>query len=143
MMVMNTQASLVYTYSDVVFDTFAANVFLSMEDDERIDEVERIAQAHPNVTAVEMWGSAGGKLRPMNQLENNDDPSVEVRGLPLPTQTYVPQMRAGRWLQPDDTYAMVMHQDVAQKLGVRRGRLGDAGHPLETRIALANCRSVV
>jgi putative ABC transport system permease protein len=121
MMVMNTQASLVYTYSDVVFDTFAANVFLSMENEERIDEVERIAQTHPGVIAVEMWGSTGGELRPMNQPENNDDPAVEVRGLPLPAQTYVPQMRAGRWLRPDDTYAMVMNQKVAQKLGVGVG----------------------
>jgi putative ABC transport system permease protein len=89
--------------------------------EERIDEVERIAQTHPGVIAVEMWGSTGGELRPMNQPENNDDPAVEVRGLPLPAQTYVPQMRAGRWLRPDDTYAMVMNQKVAQKLGVGVG----------------------
>jgi hypothetical protein len=30
-------------------------------------------------------------------------------------------MRAGRWLQPDDTYAMVLNQKVAQKLGVGVG----------------------
>jgi putative ABC transport system permease protein len=74
MMVMNTQASLVYTYSDVVFDTFAANVFLSMEEDERIGEVEGIARTHPDVTAVEMWGSAGGKLRPMRPADNQRRP---------------------------------------------------------------------
>jgi len=121
MMVMNTQASLLYTYGDVVFSTFDANVFLNLQDDERIDAIEKIALAHPEVTAVEMWGFAGGTLRPMGQPETNDDPSADVRGLPVPTLTYVPQMRAGRWLQPDDTYTMVLNQEIAEKLGVGVG----------------------
>ncbi len=121
MMVMNTQASLVYTYSDVVFSTFDANVFLNLEDDERIDVIEKIALTHPEVRSVEMWGYAGGSLRPMGQPETNDDPLVDVRGLPVPTGTYVPQMRAGRWLQPDDTYTVVLNQKVAQELGVDVG----------------------
>ena len=121
MMVMNTQASLVYTYSDVVFATFDANVFLNLEDDERIDAIEKIALAHPDVETVELWGFAGGTLRPMGQPETNDDPSADVRGLPVPTETYVPQMRAGRWLQPDDTYAMVLNQEIAEELGVGIG----------------------
>jgi len=121
MMVMNTQASLLYTYGDVIFTTFDANVFLSLDDDERIEAIEKIALAHPGVTAVEMWGYAGGSLRLKSQPETNDDPLVDVRGLPVPTKTYVPQMRAGRWLRADDTYAMVLNQEVAQKLGVEPG----------------------
>ncbi len=121
MMVMNTQASLFYTYSDVVFATFDANVFLNLEDNERIDVVEKIALAHPEVKAVELWGFAGGKLRPTDQAESNDDLAVNVRGLPVPTQTYVPQMRVGRWLEPGDTYTVVLNQEVAEKIGVAVG----------------------
>lgn len=121
MMVMNTQESIIYTYGNVLFETFDANVFFNLEDNERIDVIEKIAMAHPDVTTVEMWGYAGGTLRPMGRPENNDDPGVDVRGLPVPTTTYVPQMRAGRWLQPDDTYAVVLNQEVAQDLGVGVG----------------------
>ena len=121
MMVMNTQASLVYTYGQVLFETFKANVFLSLEDQERIEAVEEIALAHPEVTSVEMWGFASGTLRPMDRPESNDDVSANIRGLPVPTETYVPQMRAGRWLRPDDTYAVVLNQKLAEKIGVGVG----------------------
>ncbi|MCB0212177.1 MAG: ABC transporter permease, partial [Anaerolineae bacterium] len=121
MMVMNTQASLVYTFGDVLFETFKANVFLSMDDQERIESVEEIALAHPDVTNVEMWGFASGTLRPMDRPESNDDVSASIRGLPVPTETYVPQMRAGRWLEPDDTYAVVLNQELAEKVGVGVG----------------------
>lgn len=121
MMVMNTQASLFYTYSDVIFSTFDANVFLNLEDDERIEAIEEVALAHPEVAVVEMWSFSGGTLRPRGQPETNDDPSVDVRGLPIPTKTYLPQMRAGRWLQADDTYAIVLNQEVAEELGVGLG----------------------
>jgi putative ABC transport system permease protein len=121
MMVMNAQASLVFTFSDVLFSIFDANVFLSLEDNERIQSVEALTLSHPQVIAVEMWGFAGGTLRPVNQPESNDDRGVGMRGLSLPTATYVPQMRAGRWLEPDDTYAIVLHQALAGKVGVGVG----------------------
>lgn len=121
MMVMNTQASLVYTYGDILFETFKANVFLSLEDQERIEAVEEIALAHPEVANVEMWGFARGTLRPIDQPESNDDVSASIRGLPVPTETYVPQMRAGRWLESDDTYAVVLNQKLAADIGVGVG----------------------
>lgn len=121
MMVMNAQASLVFTFSDVLFSIFDANVFLSLEDNERIQSVEALTLSHPDVTAVEMWGFAGGTLRHANQPESNDDRGVGMRGLSLPTATYVPQMRAGRWLEPNDTYAIVLHQELARKVGVGVG----------------------
>ena len=80
-----------------------------------------MALTHSEVTAVEMWGYSGGTLRPLGQPASNDDPSVDVRGLPVPTKSYVPQMRAGRWLQPDDSYAVVLNQEVAEALGVGLG----------------------
>ena len=121
MMVMNTQASLIFTFSDVLFSIFEANVFLSLEDEERIDPIEALALTHPEVTAVETWSFADGTLRPMDQPESNDDRSTNLRGIPIPTETYAPQMRGGRWLQPDDTYAMVLHQELAKKVGVGVG----------------------
>ncbi|MDX1523111.1 MAG: FtsX-like permease family protein, partial [Anaerolineae bacterium] len=121
MMVMHTRASLVYTFSDVLFSIIDANVFLNLENDERIKNIEALALSHPQVTTIEMWSFAGATIRPLGQPESNDDRSALVRGVPLPTETYRPQMRAGRWLLPDDTYALVMHQKLADEVGVGVG----------------------
>ncbi|MEM7345990.1 MAG: FtsX-like permease family protein [Chloroflexota bacterium] len=121
MMVMHTQASLVYTYSDVIFSLFDANVFLRTENDERITAIESLALKHPEVTAVETWSFSGATIWPAARAEQNDDRTVDIRGLPVPTLTYVPNIRTGRWLEPSDQYAIVLHQDVADDVGVGVG----------------------
>lgn len=131
MMVMHTQAALVYTYGEVIFATFKANVFLNLEEEGRIEAIEEIALAHPEVTAVETWSFASGALRPAGEPENNDDPQADIRGLPVPTLTYNPQMRAGRWLEPGDTYAMVLNQELAEKMEVGVGDWVTLNIPLQ------------
>ena len=121
MMVMNTQASLVYTFNDVLFSIFEANVLLRLEDNERIVRMESLAYTHPDVAGVEMWASGNGTMRPAGQSESNDDRTANLRGIPLPTQTYNPDLRAGRWLEPGDTYALVLHQKLAAQVGVGVG----------------------
>lgn len=121
MMVMNTQATLVYTFSDVLFSVFEANVLLNLEENERIVRMETLAYTHLEVTGVEMWASGSGTLRPAGQSEANDDRTAHLRGIPLPTQTYKPDIRAGRWLAPGDTYALVLHQKLAAEVGVGVG----------------------
>ncbi len=121
MMVMNTRASFVHTFSDVLFSIFKANVMLDLENEERIGEVEALTLAQPGVKAVEVWGATRGTARPMGQLEAYDDSDVQLRGLPLPSISYKPQMRAGRWLQEGDQYAIVLNQALAQKIGVSVG----------------------
>ncbi len=121
MMVMNSQASLVYTFNDTLFSLFEANVLLRLEDNERIVNMESLAYSHPEVTGVEMWASGTGTLYRADQLSTNDDRSAMLRGIPIPTETYNPDIRAGRWLQASDTYAVVLHQRLASEIGVRVG----------------------
>ncbi len=121
MMVMNTQASLVYTFNDVLLSIFDANVLLRLEDNERIVRMEMLAYTHPDVTGVELWASGTGTMRPARQSESNDDRLANLRGIPVPTQTYNPKIRVGRWLEPGDTYAVVIHQNLAAKVGVGVG----------------------
>ncbi len=118
MMVMNTQASLVYTFNDALFSLFEANVLLRLEDNERIVRMETLAYTHPDVSGVELWASGNGTMRPAKQSPSNDDRLADLRGIPLPTQTYKPDIRAGRWLKPGDTYVVVLHQKLAEKVGV-------------------------
>ncbi len=123
MMVMSTQDSVAFTFREVLFDILQYNVSLQFEDPERFDQVEPMALAHPQVEAVEMWAVEQGALRPLGQPESNDDETAIVWGVPLPTDLYSPQVRAGRWLQPGDQNAIVLNQTLAQDLGVG---IGDA-----------------
>jgi putative ABC transport system permease protein len=116
MMVMSTRVSLLYTFSDTIFNIFDVNIMLDLKDEARIEEIERLALSHPEVKAVELWGTAKGKVRLAGQPESNDDDEITLRGLPLPSTVYIPQMRAGRWLQPGDTYAVVLNQAVAAEM---------------------------
>ncbi|MDX1522924.1 MAG: ABC transporter permease, partial [Anaerolineae bacterium] len=87
----------------------------------RIKEVEALALAHPEVTAVELWSTAKGEARPLGQPASNEDSRVQLRGVPLPSVTYVPQIQAGRWLTADDRYAIVLNQELAEEIGVGVG----------------------
>lgn len=121
MVVMSTRLSMVYTFSDMLFDIFDVNVMLDLKNEARIVEIEAVSQSLPDVKAVEVWGTARGKARPVDRPEANDDSDVNLRGIPLPSTAYVPQLRAGRWLTPDDSYAVVLNQALAAEIGVTVG----------------------
>ena len=117
--VMSTGASIRYTFGPILFDTLHADILMSFEDPERFTEVERVARrTDPNIAAVEMWAEVSGEIRPAGRPESFDDRTVTMTGMPIPTSIYGPQLRAGRWLQPDDTFALVMHQNRAAEIGV-------------------------
>jgi putative ABC transport system permease protein len=121
MMIMTVQDSVAYTFGDVLFSILRFNVNLQFEEPERIKEVEELTLAYPGVKNVEMWGLGGAKIRPAGQPESNTDKSAGLFGVPLPTHLYGPQLRAGRWLQPGDSYAVVLNQKLAEDVGVGVG----------------------
>lgn len=121
MMVMNTRASLVSTFSDILFSIFDSNVMLDLKEEERVKQIESLALTHPEVKTVEVWSTAKGKARLQGRPEGFDDEAIRLRGLPLPSATYVPKLRAGRWLDPNDRYAIVLNQELAEALAVEVG----------------------
>lgn len=121
MMVLHLRATIIHTFSDVLYSIFEVNVLLSLSDNQRIAEVEALTLAQPEVKAVEMWGRSNGAIRPLGQPEASDAPQANLYGLPLPATTYHPQLRAGRWLQPEDQHAAVLNYALAQSLGVGVG----------------------
>jgi putative ABC transport system permease protein len=121
MMVMNTRATMTHTFGEALLSIFQANVLLDLEDEARIKQIEALTYSHPEVTNVEIYGTAKGTARPQGQPESNDDSKVNLRGLPIPSRTYVPELRAGRWLQANDAYALVLNQALAQEMGVGVG----------------------
>jgi len=121
MMVISVRESTVYTFGDVLFSINNYNVFFGFEDLERIDWVEDLTLAHPDVKAVEMWRQSSAEIRPADQPESEDARSVVLSGVPVPTALYVPQMQAGRWLLPEDGSAVVLNQELAEEVGVGVG----------------------
>jgi putative ABC transport system permease protein len=92
------------------------------ESPQRIDYIEELTLSHPDVKAVEMWGLASATIRPASQPESEDDNSLDLLlGVPLPTQLFGYQMLAGRWLDEQDSYAIVIDPVLAEEVGVGVG----------------------
>jgi putative ABC transport system permease protein len=121
MMVVSTRDSILYTFGDILFSILNYNVSFQLEDPERIGHLEALTLAHPDVTAAEMWGFGVGTIRLSSEPESEDDEAVNLFGIPLPTDLYGYQLRAGRWLNPADTYAIVLNQRLAEDAGVGVG----------------------
>jgi putative ABC transport system permease protein len=121
MMVMSVRDSATYTFTGVLFSILNYDITFQFQDAERIEHIEGLTLAHPGVKAVEMWALDGPKIRPAGKPASDDDPSASLFGVPLPTQLYGPQMRAGRWLRPGDSHAVVLNQELAKDIGVGLG----------------------
>ncbi len=122
MAVMSTQSSIRFTFGPVLFDTLRTDLLFEFEERERYTEVERVTRDDESkVRDVEMWAPVRGEIRPKGQPEAFGDRTVSITGMPIPSNIYGPQLRAGRWLLPDDAFALVMHQKEAAEIGVGVG----------------------
>ena len=116
MMVISVRDSVIYTVNDVLFSILGADVTLLFEDGERIEHIKDLTAAHPQVRRVELWGLYNASIRPAGQPESEDDEDVLLFGVPLPTELYGYQLREGRWLDPDDDYAIVLNRKLLEEI---------------------------
>lgn len=122
MSVVAMRDSVDYTIRDVLFSILNADVTMIFENPQRIDHIEELTLSHPDVKAVEMWGLASPTIRPTGQPESEDDETINILlGVPLPTQLFGYQMLAGRWLDKQDSYAIVLDEVLAGEVGVGVG----------------------
>lgn len=121
MMVIIVYDSLVYTVKDVMFAILNADITYVFEDFERNKHIEEMTMSYPGVKAVEMWGLTSSTIRPKGQAFSEDDESITLFGVPLPTNLYGYQLRQGRWLQPGDTNAIVLNTKLAEEIEVGVG----------------------
>ncbi|MDM8528482.1 ABC transporter permease [Anaerolineales bacterium HSG24] len=121
MMVMTTQKSAAYSFDEILLETYNYNVSLDFKDNERVNKIEKVALSHPEVTHAEAWILTGGVMRIAGQDGFAADRNVFLFALPVPTSIYHPTMVSGRWLQPEDGYAVVLHQKLANELHLKVG----------------------
>ncbi len=77
----------------------------------RIARLAAIAAELPDVVAVEGWGlDSALRVRPDGSESNR----YQVVGLPGDTALVDPVVQAGRWLTPEDEYAVVLNATVAK-----------------------------
>jgi len=121
MTVVAVQDSIQYTISDVLLSIMNADITMVFNQPQRMEYIEELTLARSDIKAVEMWGLTSAEIRPAGQEESDDAESVQLFGVPLPTQLYGARIRAGRWLNPTDTYAIVVDQELAEELDVDVG----------------------
>lgn len=118
MMVMGVNDATNYTFGDKLASVHNYQVALSTEGTVRAVELEAIARDGAGVTAVESWLILPASARPLAQSDSSVfDARVRVFGQPPQTTMYSPDMIAGRWLQPGDTNAAVVSQQIAGEKG--------------------------
>jgi putative ABC transport system permease protein len=125
MMVVSVRDSASYTFKDLLFTILNANITMVFKDPERIDYITNLTLKYPGIKAVEMWGFGSGTIRPCGQSATDDDESVQLYGVPLPTQAYGYQLRSGRWLTPEDDYAIVLNTRQIKDIGDNGVNVGD------------------
>ncbi|UCH59679.1 MAG: FtsX-like permease family protein [Anaerolineales bacterium] len=122
MAVVAVREAVEYTTRDVFFSILNADITLVFETPQRFNYIEDLTLIHPEVKALEMWGLANPTIRPAGQPASEDDESISLLfGVPLPTQLFGSKMLAGRWLDPNDSYALVLDKQLAEEIGVGVG----------------------
>lgn len=87
------------------------DVELQFTDSHRLARLEAAAQELGEVVSVEGWGVTGAtRMRPDGSESNN----VPVYGLSPDSALVDPIVQAGRWLQADDTNAVVINATLAK-----------------------------
>jgi putative ABC transport system permease protein len=118
MMVMTSGASFTYTINQLT-DSLGLNVLINFQRPVRIDEINSIVQAQPNIDQAEMQLVQSSTAFVSKDAEQGEDIFVEaVR--PESTILSLPVL-TGRWLLPDDGHAVVMNRDRADKLNLKVG----------------------
>lgn len=122
MAVVAVREAVEYTTQDVFFSILNADITLVFEDPQRFSYIEDLTLSHPDVKALEMWGLASPTIRPAGQPESEDDESLGILfGVPLPTKLFGYKILAGRWLDPSDSFAIVLDKELAEEIGVGVG----------------------
>lgn len=119
MLVLSTHYSFTNTIADI-WRGLGFDAIVGFSGQQRIDEIEPLIAARPNVARVEMWvwGAANGRV-PGD--DDGEEKRVFLRGIPRDTEMYTPNLVAGRNLDPDDGHALLLNQKLATELGLGVG----------------------
>ncbi|NHZ72810.1 MAG: FtsX-like permease family protein [Aquificales bacterium] len=103
--IMSVQSSLLATLDDAL-DYFAYEVSMNFDRSYRIEVLQREAMKVEGVASADSWvENTARRIRPNGE----EGPNVSILGTVADTDLIQPTMINGRWLQPDDTNAVVLN----------------------------------
>jgi putative ABC transport system permease protein len=120
MAVISVRASMVYTLSGVLLQAYPHQIQLDLNELVSLPRIEQATQI-PGVTGVEGWRRQSGTIRLADTAERVTDPAINLSGVPVPSQAYMPVLLEGRMLQPGDRHAIVVHEFLLDDLDVEVG----------------------
>jgi len=120
MMVITTHYSFTQAIADI-WGSLGFDTLVVFERPERIEEIEPMIEAHPNVDRVEMWVSQGAGARVPGDTSPGADHRISLQGVPRDTQMYSPKLTAGRNLDSEDGHALLLNQKLASDMGLSLG----------------------
>lgn len=118
MMVVGVNDATKFTFGNKLAGIHNYQVTLSLEDTERSQKVETIAQGIEGAAAVDSWLILPASARLATQEEREvTDARITVFGQPQETTLYRPEIQEGRWLLPEDTHAAVVSKQITDEKG--------------------------
>jgi putative ABC transport system permease protein len=120
MMVLSTHYSFNETIQ-TIFRSFGYDVIIGFQQFQRVEEVEPLLRARPNVDYAEMWVFRSAALTKEGAGGPGSDHTVFLRGIPQHTQLFAPEVVAGRNLTPQDGHALLLNQKLAREMNVAVG----------------------
>ncbi len=105
------------SWNQTINDTFAHDHYdldIRFEQPYAADALAKSIRAIPGVTTIETWGSVPVVLQYADGSDENKDTLQIMAPPPAGTTLIDPLLVEGRWLQPEDTNAIVIPRSVAQ-----------------------------
>jgi putative ABC transport system permease protein len=120
MMVLSTHYSFNRSIEQI-FRSFGFDVLLGFDQPQRIDKVVPLIESRPGVALAEIWIFRGATLKRQGASGPGSEHAVALRGIPVDTRLFTPELTAGRGLDPADGHALLLNQKVARDMGVSVG----------------------
>lgn len=120
--IMGVRDSTNYTFGPALTTIHQYQITLSLQQNQRTERLIPLVMTQPGVRAVELWNTGNATVRPLSQATHEGiDERAALYGIPPASQMYKPNVRAGRWLQPDDGKVVALHEELAARIGVGVG----------------------
>ena len=113
-----------YSFNETIlqiFRGFGYDVIVGFEQPQRIDEIVPLIEAQPGVERAEMWVFSTAQGRVPGATGPGAEEEVFLRGIPVDTRFFAPELTAGRGLDPGDGHALLLNQKLARKMGLGVG----------------------
>jgi putative ABC transport system permease protein len=104
-----------------VWSSWGFDVLFVFTSFERIQEMEAVINAQPDVDRVEMWVWVTAQAHKPGLTDPANSHDIQLRGVPYDTQMFHPSLVAGRLLDPNDDHAVVLNQRLATEMDVTVG----------------------